>query len=86
MFVQDNIEHEIEDYFEVFKAEEMQSCINKMFGDSLYDVKAVTGWSDTLIDALSYNLNEYDKFYYDEDFSGWTIIDLPIQKKAIYKY
>lgn len=81
MFAHDILEDEIEDYFQVFMDEEMQSFINKKVGYSLYDVKAVTGWSDILIDAFSYNINEYDKFYYDGDFSGWPIIDLPIQKK-----
>lgn len=61
-----------------------QSCVGELFGNSLYDVKQVTGWSGRIIDSLSYNINEYDKFFGGE-YSGWPIIDLPIQKKPFIK-
>lgn len=61
-----------------------QSCVDELFGNSLHDVKQVTGWSDRIIDSLSYNINEYDKFFSGE-YSGWPIIDLPIQKKPFIK-
>ncbi len=61
-----------------------QSCIDELFGNTLYDVKQVTGWSDRIIDSLSYKINEYDKFFSGE-YSGWPIIDLPIQKKPFIK-
>lgn len=63
---------------------EAQSFIEDLFGYSLYDVKRVTQWSDKIIDSLSYELNEYKKFF-DGEYPGWPIIDLPIQKKPFIK-
>lgn len=58
---------------------------NKCFGTNLYDVKIVTGWSDTLIDSLSWNLGECNDFFHNGDFSGWPIVDLPVQKRPFIK-
>lgn len=57
----------------------------KCFGTDLYDIKKVTGWSDILINSLSWNLSECKDFIDDKDFSGWIIRDLPVQKKPFIK-
>lgn len=54
---------------------------DKCFGTSLYDVTLVTGWNEKLVQELSFGLNTYHEFSADSDFSGWPIIDLPIQKR-----
>lgn len=53
----------------------------KCFGTDLYNVKKVTGWSDELVDSLSWQLGECEEFLDDGEFSGWPIKDLPVQKK-----
>jgi uncharacterized protein YchJ len=63
----------------------VQPIMNKAFGYTLNDVAAVTGWSNGLVDALSFGLNEYDSFYGETDFSGWPILELPVQRKPFIK-
>lgn len=57
----------------------------KAFGTDLYNVKKVTGWSDELIDSLSWQIGECQDFFSDKEFSGWPIIDLPVQKRPFIK-
>lgn len=57
----------------------------KCFGTELYDIKKVTGWSDTLVNSLSWNIGECNDFIDNKDFSGWIIRDLPVQKKPFIK-
>lgn len=57
----------------------------KCFGTELYDIKKVTGWSDILVDSLSWNIGECKDFIDDKDFSAWIIRDLPVQKKPFIK-
>jgi len=58
---------------------------DKVFGTSLHDVVLVTGWDQKLVQALSFDLNSYHELYTDSDFSGWPIIDLPIQKRPFMR-
>lgn len=58
--------------------------VEDMFGYSLYDVKAVTGWSDTLISSLSISLDE-NKTFFSGEFAGWPNKDLPVHKKPFIK-
>ncbi len=62
-----------------------QQLFEKLLGNALYDVKKVTGWDDKLINSLSYGINEYNNFYTQQDFPGWPILDLPVQKKPFIK-
>lgn len=57
----------------------------KCFGTDLYDIKKVTGWSDILVDSLSWSIGECNDFIDNRDFSGWIIRDLPVQKKPFIK-
>ncbi|MGE6573968.1 SEC-C metal-binding domain-containing protein [Paenibacillus xylanexedens] len=68
-----------EEYLEQI-GENPSNCVDNMFGYSLYNVKAVTGWSDDLINSLSLSLNSNDTFFSGE-YAGWPIIDLPVHKK-----
>lgn len=63
----------------------VQSIMDKAFGYALNDVAAITGWSNSLVDALSFGLNEYDSFYGETDFSGWPILELPVKKRPFIK-
>ena len=57
----------------------------KCFGTDLYNVKKVTGWSNELIDSLSWQLGECEEFLDDGEFSGWPVTDLPVQKRPFIK-
>ena len=70
---------------EIRDSEQNLDLSKKCFGTELYDIKKVTGWSDTLVDSLSWNLGECNDFIDNKDFSGWIIRDLPVQKKPFIK-
>jgi hypothetical protein len=74
-----------DEYFEEMKDKDNSlNCVEEMFGFSLYNVKAVTGWSDDLINSLSLSLNEKETFFSGE-FAGWPITDLPVHKKPFIR-
>lgn len=75
---------EIEDLIDEKERDRCQSFLEDIFGYTLYDVKRVTGWSDKIIDSLSYRLDEYKKFF-EGEYPGWPIIDLPVKKKPFIK-
>ena len=56
-----------------------------MFGTKLHDILEVTGWDERFITELSYGINEEITFFSGEKFSGWPVIDLPIQKRPFIK-
>jgi len=79
-----NDNDDIEKLIDGKERDKCQSIIEDLFGYSLYDVKRVTEWSDKIIDNLSYGLNEYGNFFNGE-YPGWPILDLPVQKKPFIK-
>lgn len=59
------------------------TLFDKYFGVALYDVKQVTGWPDSFISKLSFELGELsttDKKS-NSDYDNWPFVDLPVQKK-----
>lgn len=58
-----------------------ESFVENIFGTKLRNVIQITNWSESFVDILSFKLNEYSKFFEDNEFAGWPIIDLPIQKR-----
>ena len=70
---------------EIRDSEQNLDLSKKCFGTELYDIKKVTGWSDILVDSLSWNIGECNDFIDNKDFSGWIIRDLPVQKKPFIK-
>lgn len=60
------------------------STLESIFTCKLNDVINVTGWKEAFVNDLSYEIGEYKNFY-DGEFGGWPIIDLPIQKKPFIK-
>lgn len=62
----------------------IQNC-GQCFGTDLYNVKKVTGWSDKLIDSLSWQLGECEDFSSNGEFARWPIINLPVQKRPFIK-
>ena len=82
-------------YFEtgetdVAKFNEMYPEAGKEFADNflgtkLRDVIAVTGWPEKLVRSLSWEINECSDFFGEKEFSGWPVVDLPIQKRPFIK-
>lgn len=73
---------------EKFKEEHLEEgkiFTENFLGTKLRNVVDVTNWPEKFIRSLSWELNECLDFYNEEDFSGWPIIDLPIQKRPFIK-
>ena len=62
----------------------IENC-GECFGTDLYNVKKVTGWSDELIDSLSWQLGECEDFSSNGEFVSWPIINLSVQKRLFIK-
>lgn len=58
---------------------------NKVFGTQLWDVRKITGWSETFVKELSWELNDETGFFDGSTFSGWPIIDLPVFKRPFIR-
>lgn len=54
-------------------------------GTRLRDVINITGWPEKFVKLLSWEVNECKDFFDEKDFSGWPIVDLPIQKRPFIK-
>ena len=63
----------------------LRSLFANCFEAKLYDVKNVTGWTDSFIDGLTLELGEADVFLKQEEYAGWPIQDLPVQKKPFIR-
>ncbi|MBQ4646344.1 MAG: SEC-C domain-containing protein [Candidatus Gastranaerophilales bacterium] len=61
------------------------SFVEKFLGSKLHNVIYITGWPEKFVNILSWEINQCTDFYNNRDFSGWPIIDLPIQKRPFLK-
>ena len=57
----------------------------KFLGTRLRNVITITGWPEKFVKMLSWEPNECKDFFGEKEFSGWPIIDLPIQKRPFIK-
>ncbi|MCU7204364.1 SEC-C metal-binding domain-containing protein [Turicibacter sp. TA25] len=60
---------------------EIENVVNQAFGTALNDVISVTDWPKKFVKELSWKLGEEEEFFNRLEFSGWPILDLPIQKR-----
>ena len=65
--------------------EKGQELISQSFGVELNDVCKVTGWKKDFVEALSFGFGDCPEFFNDEEYSGWPVIDLPVQKRPFIK-
>lgn len=57
---------------------------NKFFGTKLREVVEITNWTKVFVDELSWEQDATRNFF-EQEFSGWPIIDLPIFKRPFIK-
>lgn len=62
-----------------------QGYLSKCVGPDLYDVKKVTDWDDRLIESMSWKLGGNSDYLQKEEYPGWPIQDLPVQKRPFIK-
>ena len=65
--------------------DENYGLFQKLMGLDLYDVKKVTTWSDKIISCLSYEIGNEKSLFAHDEFNGWPIWNLPIQKRPFIK-
>ena len=65
--------------------EKGQELFSQSFGVELNDVCKVTGWNKEFVEALSFGLGDCPDFFSDEEYSGWPVVDLPVQKRPFIK-
>lgn len=65
--------------------EKSQELISQSFGVELNDVCKVTGWKKDFVEALSFGFGDCPEFFNDEEYSGWPVVDLPVQKRPFIK-
>ena len=58
---------------------------DNFLGTKLRDVIAITGWPEKFVKSLSWEINECSDFFGEKEFSGWPVVDLPIQKRPFIK-
>lgn len=61
--------------------EKGQALFSQSFGVELNNVCKVTGWNKEFVEALSFGLGDCPDFFSDEEYSGWPVVDLPVQKR-----
>lgn len=74
---------EIEQFHSDHK-DELNEITGKLIGTKLCDVQEITNWSEVLINELSWEQNSCPNFW-ESEFGGWPIIDMPICKRPFIK-
>lgn len=76
-----------DDAFRIIESqkEKGQELISQSFGFDLNDVCKVTGWNKGFVEALSFGLGDCPDFFSNEEYSGWPVVDLPVQKRPFIK-
>lgn len=64
---------------------ERNSFVENFLGTKLRNVQDVTGWPEEFIKNLSWEIDECTDFFNEQEYSGWPIKDLPIQKRPFIK-
>ena len=73
---------------EDFSSPDIQSAhldfYDKFFGTKLREVCEITKWTDSFVNELSWEQNATPTFF-EQEFSGWPIIELPVFKRPFIK-
>lgn len=80
----ENARDDPEKYIENMR-ENHRALTDDLFGTKLRNVVDVTGWDEKFFKELSFGLNQDVCFFGSSEFSGWPIIDLPVQKRPFIK-
>lgn len=54
-------------------------------GYGLFDLNRITNWTEEFMNDLSFEINENDKFYNNDKYSGWPLIELPVSERPFIK-
>lgn len=65
--------------------EENSRLMREAMGTDLFYVKKVTGWPDSFINDLAFEIGENKELFGKKQFSGWPIWNLPVERKPFLK-
>lgn len=76
-------DEETTDFYEVLRShkEELQEYATQFMENQLNNVCLITGWKESFVKQLSFCIGEDTSFFSAEEYPGWPIIDLPVQKR-----
>lgn len=79
------ITDEERDSFMEIHRQESERLFGEFFGINLFDIKQVTNWPDDFIDDLSFEAGSNNELFQHEEFPGWPIWNLPVERKPFVK-
>lgn len=62
-----------------------ENLMQEILGISLFDINEVTNWPEKFIDDLSFEAGTNKELFMHEEFPGWPIWNLPVQRKPFVK-
>ena len=65
--------------------QEHERLLSEFVGTSLFDIKQITKWPDDFIDDLSFEAGSNKELFQHEEFSGWPVWNLPVERKPFVK-
>lgn len=73
------------DSFMEIHMQESERLFGEFLGTNLFDIKHVTNWPDDFIDDLSFEAGTNKELFQHEEFPGWPIWNLPVERKPFVK-
>ncbi len=62
-------------------SERKEKFIENFCGYGLFDLTKLTNWPKKLLEDLSFSLNENKRFYENDLYGGWPLIELPVYER-----
>lgn len=79
------ITDEERDSFMEIHRQESERLFGEFLGTNLFDIKQVTNWPDDFIDDLSFEAGSNNELFQHEEFPGWPIWNLPVERRPFVK-
>lgn len=73
------------DFFMESHRQESRQLFGELLGTSLFDIRRITKWPDDFINDLSFEAGSNNELFQHEEFSGWPIWNLPVERKPFVK-
>ncbi len=84
-FTENNPDYNSLEEFVESSRSETEKPLYSVFGTELYEVSSITSWPDSFVNELAFEIGEEATFF-NSEFPGWPIMDLPTQKRPFIKY
>ena len=73
-------------FLQTSEHQKFENSINKLFDPDSRNISKITGWPDSLLKELSWDLHDsHVNFFNDKTFSGWPVTYLPVFQRPFIK-